>query len=330
MSIHVRYYDGITATAHRATIEPHGEHIVLSVQGKQQQYAVKHIKVHPSLGHVYPTIDLPDDGYIELLQAEVPEWLHPSQQRLFWQRLWQWENKLHYVLFSSIAILVLLFALVRYGVPVAAKTIANNLPASTEQILGQQSLKALDSFLFKPSTITTLEQQRLHKLFQTTLKPPTHVQLMFRNSAIGANALALPSGIIILTDDLVHLAENDQELLAVLAHELGHIEQRHGLRSALSAAGVGVILGALTGDMESLISAMPTILIQLQYSRDFELEADLYAHQTLMKQNIPLHHFADILLRLSQDTKETGDKKQAYWQTHPDTHERIKPFLEPK
>lgn len=48
---------------------------------------------------------------------------------------------------------------------------------------------------------------------------------------IGANAFALPDGTLVVTDELVELAgDNDDEVLAVLAHELGHIHERHGLR----------------------------------------------------------------------------------------------------
>ncbi len=53
----------------------------------------------------------------------------------------------------------------------------------------------------------------------------------FRASPIiGANAFALPGGIVIVTDQLMQLAEHDDEILAVLAHEIGHVKHRHVLR----------------------------------------------------------------------------------------------------
>ena len=45
--------------------------------------------------------------------------------------------------------------------------------------------------------------------------------------AVYLRALALPGGIIVVTDDMVNLAANDPELLAVLAHEMGHLRGRH-------------------------------------------------------------------------------------------------------
>ena len=56
---------------------------------------------------------------------------------------------------------------------------------------------------------------------EATRQPYT---LVFRKSdAIGANAMALPSGTIVVTDGLVTLAEDDREILGVLAHEAGHV-----------------------------------------------------------------------------------------------------------
>ena len=49
-------------------------------------------------------------------------------------------------------------------------------------------------------------------------------QLEFRHGGyIDANAFALPSGIIVMTDELVELAKSDDELISVLAHEIGHV-----------------------------------------------------------------------------------------------------------
>ncbi len=63
--------------------------------------------------------------------------------------------------------------------------------------------------------------------------------LNFREGgAIGPNAFALPSGTIILTDELVDIAGDDNDMvLAVLAHEIGHVDKKHSLRQIYRAAG---------------------------------------------------------------------------------------------
>lgn len=327
MNITVRYYDGITAAAQVAVLSADDDLVVLTVADKTLRYPLKKLKIHPQLGHVYPTIDLPDDGHIELLQVDVPDWLLPQKhQRVFWQRLWQWENKFHYVVLSMLGILVFAYVLVTYGIPKMAQGLANSLPLSTEQLLAQHTLKSLDYVLFQPTKLPLAKQQHIQQVFKQRLQPAQHISLVFRDSDIGANALALPNGTIVVTDDLVKLAKNDNELLAVLAHELGHVEARHGLRSALSAAGLGIMVSALTGDVESTISAVPTIFLQLSYSREFEREADKFAYDMMKKRQIPLHHFADILQSLANQ-HDASPEANDYQQTHPNVQERIQPFL---
>ena len=48
--------------------------------------------------------------------------------------------------------------------------------------------------------------------------------------------LALPSGVVIVTDDLVALAKDADDVVAVLAHEVGHLEGRHGVRAVIQSA----------------------------------------------------------------------------------------------
>ena len=86
---------------------------------------------------------------------------------------------------------------------------------------------------------------------------------------MGANAFALPNGTIVVTDDLVKLAEHDDELVAVLAHEIGHVVSRHALRRVLQDSGVMLLVAGITGDIvsiSSLAAALPTLLIEAKYS----------------------------------------------------------------
>jgi Zn-dependent protease with chaperone function len=58
-----------------------------------------------------------------------------------------------------------------------------------------------------------------------------NMQLLFRDGgSVGANAFALPGGTVIATDQFIQLSENDDEIIAVLAHEIGHVRHQHSLR----------------------------------------------------------------------------------------------------
>jgi predicted Zn-dependent protease len=100
-------------------------------------------------------------------------------------------------------------------------------------------------------------------------------RLVFRASRIGPNAFALPGGTIVLTDELVRRVDADAAIVTgVLAHELGHLRERHGLRLLAQVGALGLLWSALLGDFSGLLATAPALLGQASYSRDAEREAD--------------------------------------------------------
>ena len=82
------------------------------------------------------------------------------------------------------------------------------------------------------------------------------------------------------TDDLVQLTSDDEELLAVYFHELGHARLLHVERSILQSVAWAVVLTMITGDIGGvgeLVLALPLTLGQAAYSRKHEREADEFA-----------------------------------------------------
>ena len=151
---------------------------------------------------------------------------------------------------------------------------------------------------------------------------------MFRQGdAIGANAFALPSGIIVFTDEIIALSKDDRELLAVFAHELAHVKYRHTMRQVLQNSVTGLLVIMLTGDVgsaSSLAAALPTLLVQTKFSRDFESEADNFAIVLLKQQGVSPVYLGDILERMR---KLMGDGVMpGFMSTHPSTSDRIKKF----
>src|SRR5207245_11457608 len=126
---------------------------------------------------------------------------------------------------------------------------------------------------------------------------------------LGANAFALPGGAVVITDALVKLARNDDQITAVLAHEIGHVRHRHGLRIALQAAGLAAPAPALFGDatsITSLATTLPVALLQSGYSRELEAEADDYAFQRLREVGVSPKAFAEIMLLLEKSRQKTS------------------------
>ena len=137
-----------------------------------------------------------------------------------------------------------------------------------------------------------------------------------------------------MTDPLAKLARNDDQISAVLAHEIGHVRHRHGLRISLQAAGLAALAAALFGDatsITSLATTLPAALLQSGYSREFETEADDYAFQRLREVGLSPKAFADIMLLLEKSRqKATGGGTRDYLSTHPATAKRIQRALSEK
>lgn len=172
-----------------------------------------------------------------------------------------------------------------WGVPAGTRLVVALLPSTIDQQVGRAAFDSLDGDLFKPSALPAERQQALREHFERAARaayapsqPPSH-RVLFRAGKLGPNALALPDGTIVFTDDMVKLFEADADrgdpvLVGVFAHELGHVQHRHGMRGIVQASLVGTATAVAFGDFSTLLAGVPAMLGQLGYSRDFEREAD--------------------------------------------------------
>ncbi len=329
----VRYFDGQTARPQEAWLSPIDGGLVLSAPGLERAYRFADITLHPRLGHSAPSIDLPDGGQLLLLQADLPDWLGQRGAQPFWAWLHKLESHWPTAVLCLLLVIAASAGLMRYGIPALAKGVAFSLPRETDELLGRHTLAFLDEHMLGPSTLAAVRQQQLSTSFAQLTAGEGLFRLVFRDGeGLGANAFALPDGTVVMTDQLVALSRDDRELLAVLAHEAGHIKYRHSLRLVLAGSATAVLVATLTGDLNSasdtLSSGLPTLLSHSHYSQSFERESDAYARELMLKRGIPLHFFADILSRLEAEHGGDGEqgRVESYLSTHPATAERIKPF----
>jgi predicted Zn-dependent protease len=332
------YYDGRVSTRHQVQLKLEGADLRLQGDGLEASYPLARVLIAAGVGAVRRRIRLPDGGVCEVCDEEFAAELERRQGRGHGNRLiHRWERSVPLVV-AGLAILALVVTLfLRLAVPVLARHVAFALPPAVETALGRESLATLDTLAFTPTKLPAARRQELTALFRrmTARLPGTAAcRLEFRaSSLLGANALALPGGIVVVTDGLVQLAKNDDELAGVLAHELGHVQGRHALRHVLQNSATGLLLATLTGDILSVTSfsaTLPTTLVDASFSRDFEREADGAAIGYLQQAAIPPHRYAEILARLQAqlDTRRGtafAEKSPVrnYLSTHPDTGERI-------
>jgi Zn-dependent protease with chaperone function len=246
------------------------------------------------------------------------------------------ETRLIYVLAALAVLAAILWAVMSYGIPAASKFVAFRLPPSVLDVAARQTLDILEKSFLNDTALDASTIARLEERFSPALvdHPQIALKILFRKGdRSGPNAFALPDGTIIFTDEMVEIAEDDNELLAVLAHEIGHVVHRHGLRMIVQNSLLVFILLAITGDAtgsSELFLGFPIFLTERAYARGFEREADRYALTYLQKKGLPTVHFANLMRRIADAEKpdaDAGDRRwMSYLSTHPLTAERIKAF----
>ncbi len=145
----------------------------------------------------------------------------------------------------------------------------------------------------------------------------------------GPNAFAFPGGFIYLTADLFDYIHSDDELAAVIAHEMGHVIHQHSIKQMqdnrkLRLAELLAVL--LTGDpVVGLLGELTSITVLNAYRREYEEEADLTALELLIKS--PTYHPVALLTyfeRVGSEYLLKPTQNLGIFQTHPDVDERIK------
>ncbi len=338
------YYDGRSSARNEVTVSCAGDRVRVSGSGIDITYDLRETSISPGVGSIRRTLRFPDGSQCEI-DGDIPAAPLPAgggsgNVPAFIHR---WEKSLPLAFLALVLTVAAVTGLVKYGIPAAATRVAFSLPAATDEALGKKSLEMLDRLVFSPSKLSDDRKRVVTGLFEDIardLPGRRTVRLEFRGAEkIGANAFALPSGIIVVTDGLVNLARHDEEITAVLAHETGHLLHRHALRHVLQNSGTALVIALVTGDITSVSSfsaGLPTALVEAKYSRDFEIEADDEAVAYLRRRGIPVHFYADMLRRLEEEHEKrtTGESKEKadskvestvtdFLSTHPETRERI-------
>lgn len=332
-TVTANYFDGRSARQQAVTLriaqgllEVHGDELI-------RAESLNNVRISAKLGRAPRLLHFADGGHCEvnnhtdfeavLLEAGVTP--HSLLSRL--------ENSWRHALTATILAIIIVVAAFYWGLPLAAGIAAERIPASAALKIDTHFLSAFDDRLMHATRLSAARQQALRQRFDHLRDvhglPPHHLE--FRSSeAIGANAFALPGGTIVVTDQLIALGGNDEEIIAVLAHELGHVSERHPMRQLLQSSVVGLAMTWYLGDISSLLAVAPTLLLESNYSRNFERRADRFAADMLRINGISPSRLADMLEKL--ESSHSGAKESLgqpsriarFFSTHPDTGERIR------
>jgi len=135
-----------------------------------------------------------------------------------------------------------------------------------------------------------------------------------------ANAFALPGGVIVVNAGLIAMTATAEELAGVIAHEVEHVEQRHGLKALVRQLGLAALWAAVTGDLGRTLPAQAAQrLIGLGFSREAEREADTGAVQALVSAGIDPTAMLRFFARLGSMQEAAPP---AWLSTHPPSEAR--------
>ncbi len=315
----------------RLRLVPPGLLQIEQEDGLVEEWSVEQVQLSARLGSTPRTLHLDGAGYIQCPDTPVLDrWLVGQSSRV--EQVVDWlERRRVAIAGAAVAVVLATAGVVHFVLPAAAREGAERMPRSVEKHASEQAVRLLHRMGLEESSLPAARRAELQAGFAALVagEPRSgEMQLQFASGeGMGPNAFALPDGRIFLTDDIVRLAESDDELLAVLAHEAGHHVHRHGMRQALESSSVFLLAGLLFGDVSgsSLAVSVPAALLSNRFSRGHEREADRFAFALLQKRGKSPHAFASMMERLSAEMpQELETDVVGYLSTHPPTPERVR------
>jgi predicted Zn-dependent protease len=227
--------------------------------------------------------------------------------------------------------------LAEYDLPDLGDTSSINVSPRQEQILGQQWMRAYRAQVATSSDPIIIDY--LESLFDRLLPysqlPRKHVDLLVADNN-SLNAFAVPGGIIGIHTGLFNHAKTENQLAAVITHEMAHLSQRHYARSielqknmlipTLAGLLAGLVLAANSNGDAGMAAIMTTQAAALQsrlsFSRQNEQEADRIGLQTMIDAGIDPHAAGDMfeeMMRASRFYRRPPE----YLLTHPISERRV-------
>ncbi len=333
-----RFRDGRTSAHHEATLTiASGRWIVVAIDGMESRriHDLSDVRIPNRVADTPRHLLLPDGAVCEVRDNDALDALRARAERGHLPAGRRFEGLVHRLdstwsgAAAALAVsAAILYSFTQWGAPLVAGIVVAATPPEVEAVIGANVLTLFDQLdIIGPSELDQNRRNRLLEAF-TEMKEDagvTDAELRFHSGGgLGANAIAMPGGTVVVTDELVELAENDEEIIAVLAHELGHVEGRHVMRGLAQTSSMLVVWTAFTGDVSvaGLSILAPDRLIAQSYSRNFERDADRFAFDRLRRAGISPTRLGEILQRLEESSGVSG--MPVWSSSHPGAEERAR------
>lgn len=175
------------------------------------------------------------------------------------------------------------------------------------------------------------DDEEKDRLKRFTLHKDVHVGILETDEVM---AYSTPGGFIWISRGSIALCENEEQLAAIIAHELGHVVMNHGM-DAYRKATEGKItdspvfkkvtsdLGPVVGNFAQLVGGFADNLVLNGYGKDQEFEADNFGTRALATAGYDPRSIVSMLKRLEAYEKAQGDKEGNFAKNHPEPEDRI-------
>lgn len=201
------------------------------------------------------------------------------------------------------------------------------IPVAWDTKVGEQAepnLKEFGIVCNSPQTVRDLKKLLPYLVPKGT---PYNYDIQIINTNV-ENAFALPGGKLTFFSPTIKNAKSYAELAGILAHEVGHVEHRHGMQQLSQYMTLRLILAfafGMTDDVTLIATAadVGVLLLLLKNSRDHERDADLYAAQKLLEAGISNKPLRDFFERISRGHMKELESIPDFMLTHPTDTERI-------
>lgn len=327
--MHTRYADGRAAVTHTASVDFGPETLTLRVGETQHVWSYAELLRADDGASGVILKRKPDTGERLFLDEQDGERLKLAEPALFKPKAFGIEGRA--TLGGLIAAAWSLAAVFLLGVPMAAEPIAGAMPPRVRTQISDVSWSQVDAFMSycddsdEAAQILNTLAYRMMTESDVALRDDIWITIV---DAGFPNAFALPDNSILVTSDLIALAEHPDELTGVIAHEIAHIEHNHIMKNIVRSVGAGIFFDVVFGGggAGQLVAIASVNLASLRYSRDDETDADLRGLDYLDASGIDSGGLARLFERFGEQEEEivgeNGQPIPTMLSSHPASAER--------
>ena len=199
----------------------------------------------------------------------------------------------------------LIFAIWVYAIPAMTNAVADRIPTTWEEKLGQDYFQTLFKKSIKePDPQVGKALDAISKRLLTAVPDqPYHFRIHVHPSKM-VNAMALPGGTIVVFQGLINATETPEELAGVLAHEFQHVLKRHSTRNIIRSEAInlfGMIISGNSDSMTNVILQAGSVLEHLRYSRQLESQADAEGMKMMLATHVDPRGMIRVFEKLEEE-----------------------------